>query len=250
MKQQPVMTSEGQPLTIVLSCVDPDMEMRLAKKLTDEGYTVIQAELNPWTVLHQIYQLHASLLILQTNTGQAYEREVEYCHLLDCKVLQLETHAQIRAQEQKEKRPDARLLLPVDMDCVLGMIQCLFREGGQDEPAHLTLEELLDRWQVTRRQPNREMIEHAILLMVEHPSWSEHITKDIYPRLAQRHRLSVTAIEQRLRRAITHIYLYSQDELFRFLFPGDRPTNTQFCAVVARYLVRYAQEDQEQEEVN
>ena len=237
---------DNRPLTIVLSCADVDLETRLTKELTGKGCVVILAKRNLWPMLYQIYQSHASLLILQTNTLLRYEKEVEYCHLLDCKVLRIETHITDGIRSRTGQVSDAQLQLPLDMDCLLGLVRCLPHKSSLENPPRLTLHELLEHWQVTCRQPNREMIESAVLLIVEHPDWAEHITKNIYPHLAQRYRLSVTAVEQRLRRAITNIYLYHQDERFRALFQEQRPSNTQFCVAVARYLMGYDEDDPEQ----
>ena len=243
MEHQTAMIKNGQPITVLLSCVDPGLEQRLAHKLTSAGYCVIQEELNFLTLAHRIFQLRASLLIFQTNTGRTYEKEVEYCHLLRCKVLHLETHAIFTdTSEQDIRKPDARMTLPVDMDGVLGMIQCLFYGRKPTETTHLSVMELLDRWQVTRRQPNRSMMEQTILLTMENPHWMMHITKYIYPRLAQRNHLTVTAVEQRLRRAINRIYNYSQDELFRSLFE-EHPSNSVFFTRVAWYLSHCDQEE-------
>ena len=248
MKHQTVVNCNDRPLTIVLSCVDSDLELRLAKKLNEAGYSVVEVEMNSWMVLHRIFQFHASLLVLQTNTGHLYEKEMEYCRLLHCKVLLLETHAESAFLPGDRSAADARMTLPVDPDSVLGMIQCLFYDSRSAERDRLTLEQLLDNWQVTRRQPNRRMMEQGILLTVEHPHWAQHITKDIYPRLAQRNHLTVTAVEQRLRRAILRIYLYGQDEVFRSLFGLRRPTNSQFFSQIARYLIHSDEEDIFQQE--
>ena len=244
MEHQTAVTQNGQPITVLLSCADPSLEQRLAHKLMSTGYRVVREELNFLTLAHRIFQLRASLLIFQTNTGRTYEKEVEYCHLLRCKVLHLETHAiPTDISEPDARKPDARRTLPVDMDGGRGMVQCLFYGRKPTETTQLTVMELLDRWQVTRRQPNRSMMEQTILLTMENPHWMMHITKYIYPRLAQRNHLTVTAVEQRLRRTINRIYNYSQDELFRSLFQ-EHPSNSVFFTRVAWYLSRCDQEEQ------
>ena len=243
MEHQTAVMKNRQPLTILLSCVDSSLELRLTNKLIQAGHIVVQEELNFLAIARQIFQHQASLLIFQTNTGHAYEKEMEYCHLLGCKVMQLETHAGPAVQEKGLRKPDARLTLPLDMDSVLGMIQCLFYGRKPTETTQLTVEELLDRWDVTRRQPNRSMVEQSILMTVEHPHWMMHITKYIYPHLAQQNHLTVSAVEQRLRRIINGIYNRCQDELFRSLFE-KHPSNSVFFITVAEYLVRYAKEEQ------
>lgn len=221
-------------LTIVLSCADPTLELRLAEALGRAGYSVEPVKLNFPSILHRVYQSQAKLLILQTNTGKVQEEEIRRCHFMGCKVLLLETHL---PSTEARRLVDAWLTLPVDPASVLEIIPCLFsaKEFVQ-APPRLTLDELLERWQVTKKQPNRGMIEQTILLTVDHPQWIRHITKDIYPRLASQNRLSVSAVEQRLRRAIAHLFLHCQDELFRFLFPDRRPSNSTFFLQIARYL--------------
>ena len=248
MKHQMAVTQNGQPLTILLSCADHSLELYFAEKLTTAGYTVVPVELDPMTIAHRIFQLQAPLLILQTNTGLDYQEEMEYFHLLHCKVLQLESHVCSAVQETDVRAPDVKLSLPVDADYLLGIIQCMFYKRKSTETTRSTVKELLDRWQVTNRQPNRGMISQTILLTVENPHWMMHITKYIYPRLARQHRLTVTAVEQRLRRAINRIYNYGQDELFRTLFQ-ERPSNSVFFIQVARYLVRHTGEEDEKEDV-
>lgn len=248
MKRQSVVNQNGVPLTIVLSCLDSGLQLRLTSHLRRAGYSVVQSDANPWAILHRIYQCHAPLLILQTNLENCCQKEIEYAHLLHCKVLLLQTHSQPSVQKDPGSGADGRLALPVDPDSVLGMIRCLFCVNRSAGFAALPLEQLLDRWQMTRRQPNRRMMEQGILLTVEHPDWVLHITKDIYPRLAQRNHLSITAVEQRLRRAIKGIYLNGRDEVFLELFGADRPTNSQFFARVAQYLFQSEQEARSRQE--
>ena len=248
MGHQEAVIKKGPHLTIVLSCAETGLQLRLARTLKEAGHLVTVVELSFPAVLHRIYQLQAQLLILQTNTGKTCEEEIRRCHLLNCKVLWLETHA-LLIQPFREK-PDAVLTLPVDPESVLGMIRCLFFTGESDQTPPLTLAQLLERWQVTDKQPNRRMIEQTVLLTVAHPQWMQHITKYIYPRLARQNRLTVSAVEQRLRRMVFRLYDSCQDELFRALFPSKRPSNSRFFIQVARYLTGFQEQDDENENAN
>ena len=91
-------------------------------------------------------------------------------------------------------------------------------------------------------------LKKAIDMVMDDPSLIHHVTKDIYPSMAQEFKTTYSRVERAVRHSIQVGWQkgnkQTQDELFGYTVSSDRghPTSSEFIATIADYII-ITQED-------
>ena len=87
-----------------------------------------------------------------------------------------------------------------------------------------------------------EYIFYAILFIIESPSQSYPITRKLYPRIAEKFKVSCTSVEKSIRCSIEAAWLIGDFDFMIEIFQSsvsqqkDRPSNRQFITTIAEYI--------------
>lgn len=89
-----------------------------------------------------------------------------------------------------------------------------------------------------------EFIEYALEMMLQNPDLLHHITKALYPEIAEHYHSTVSKVECAIRHSINTTWLYGDiqviDRIFGNSVRSDRgvPTNKQLLAGLYYYIIR------------
>lgn len=83
----------------------------------------------------------------------------------------------------------------------------------------------------------------ALALVTAHPEMKRGLMRTLYPEVAQRHGVTARSVERAIRHAIAQTWVRGGGEEYRRLLGrmgsivADRPTNSEFIALLADYLL-------------
>lgn len=90
---------------------------------------------------------------------------------------------------------------------------------------------------------------YAIMLAVKNPELTKHVTKALYPEIANHFKVSSKNVERCIRKAIESAWLRGDNEfnydLFQYSISASKgkPTNAEFISVVSEYFILKYQMD-------